>query len=71
MSIPQGNEESKKAKKLSESRAKNVYLYLIQNGINKKRLTFVGKGVTEMINPKPKMQEAEEVNKRVEFLITK
>lgn len=64
-----GNKNSVKAKKLSESRAKNAYSYLVENGIDKKRITYIGKGATEMINPKPKNNEEEEANRRVEFII--
>ncbi len=65
-----GDETSVKAKKLSENRAKNAYQYLVENGIAKNRMTYVGKGATEMINPRPKNREEEELNRRVEFLIT-
>lgn len=56
--------------KLAESRAKEVYSYLIDNGIDKKRLTFKGYGET-----KPKADNATEggrkQNRRTEFIITK
>jgi outer membrane protein OmpA-like peptidoglycan-associated protein len=70
VNAPGGDKTSMKAKKLSESRAKKAYLYLVQNGIDKKRVTFVGMGATEMIHPKPKNHDEEELNRRVEFLIT-
>lgn len=71
VNAPGGDKTSMKAKKLSESRAKNAYLYLVQNGIDKKRVTFVGMGATQMIHPKPRNHHEEELNRRVEFLITK
>ncbi len=56
--------------KLAENRAKEVYGYLITNGIDKKRLTFKGYGET-----KPKADNATEEgrkqNRRTEFIITK
>ena len=65
-----GNKTSSKAKKLSEGRAKNAYLYLVRNGVDKERITYIGKGATEMINPNPKTHKEEELNRRVEILIT-
>ncbi|MES2652312.1 MAG: OmpA family protein [Bacteroidota bacterium] len=56
--------------KLAENRAKEVYSYLITNGIDKKRLTFKGYGET-----KPKAdnttEEGRMQNRRTEFIITK
>ncbi len=56
--------------KLSENRAKSVYDYLINNGIDKKRLTYKGYGAT-----KPRADNATEEgrkkNRRTEFIITK
>jgi outer membrane protein OmpA-like peptidoglycan-associated protein len=57
------------AKKISEARAKRVYLYLIDKGIDKSRLEFSGYGNTEMIYPKPKNQYEEQANRRVEIKI--
>ncbi|RZL48636.1 MAG: hypothetical protein EOP00_08740 [Pedobacter sp.] len=56
--------------KLSENRAKSVYDFLINNGIDKQRLTFKGYGET---NPKSDnaTEEGRKNNRRTEFLITK
>lgn len=62
--------DSKLNEKLAENRAKEVYNYLITNGIEKKRLTFKGYGET-----KPKAdnttEEGRKQNRRTEFIITK
>jgi outer membrane protein OmpA-like peptidoglycan-associated protein len=51
---------------LSHNRAKAVYTYLIQNGIDKKRLTYKGLSNSQMIFPLPKNTEEADQNKRVE-----
>ncbi len=53
-------------KKLSEARAKSVYNYLINNGINKNRLTYEGKG--ELKSNKNGILEE---SRKVEFKIIK
>jgi outer membrane protein OmpA-like peptidoglycan-associated protein len=55
--------------KLSEQRAKKVMKYLIQNGIDRERLTFVGFGNTKPLYPKPKNSKEEQANRRVEVMI--
>jgi outer membrane protein OmpA-like peptidoglycan-associated protein len=57
------------SQKLSESRAKRVMAYLVDNGINKKRLKAVGYGNTRPIYPKPKFAYEEQANRRVEILV--
>lgn len=56
--------------KLSEARAKTVADYLIENGINKNRISYKGYGSTKPLksndNPKDRL-----ANRRVEFKITK
>lgn len=62
--------EAKLNEKLSENRAKAVYDFLINNGIDKKRLTFKGFGET-----KPQYEntteEGRKLNRRTQFIITK
>lgn len=55
---------------LSTKRAKAVMMFLNQNGIEKSRLSFEGRGTKEPINPLPeKDEEARAQNRRVEILI--
>ncbi|HTM98341.1 MAG TPA: OmpA family protein [Pedobacter sp.] len=62
--------ETKLNEKLSDNRAKEVFNYLIQQGISAKRLTYKGFGST-----KPKADNAtatgRQLNRRTEFMITK
>lgn len=62
--------EVKLNEKLSENRAKAVYDFLINNGIDRKRLSFKGYGES-----KPRAENATEEgrkqNRRTEFVITK
>jgi len=51
---------------LSHRRARAVYNYLIQNGIDKNRLTYKGLSNFQMIYPDPQSREQEDMNKRVE-----
>jgi outer membrane protein OmpA-like peptidoglycan-associated protein len=55
--------------KISEARAKRVKKYLVENGINKDRLTTVGLGNTKPIYPNPKLASEEQANRRVEIKI--
>jgi len=55
---------------ISSARAKAVYNYLIQNKIDRKRMTFKGYGVSRPIHPIPEKNALEEdENRRVEILI--
>jgi outer membrane protein OmpA-like peptidoglycan-associated protein len=54
---------------LSEARAKRVYNYLVENGIDKHRMSTVGKGSKEPIYPNPKFSYEEQMNRRVEIQI--
>jgi len=56
---------------LSQSRAKVVYYHLINNGIDKERLTFKGYGNSEMIHPRASNPAEEQVNRRVELKVIK
>ena len=62
----QGNKEHNK--NLSQNRAKAVYNYLIDNGINKNRLTFAGYDFTKPIAPNDS-EEGRALNRRTEFKI--
>lgn len=55
--------------KISEARAKRVKKYLVENGINKDRLTTVGLGNSKPIYPNPKLASEEQANRRVEIKI--
>lgn len=57
------------AQKMSESRAKMVMKYLVENGIDKDRLTAVGFGNTQPIYEDPKFSYEEQANRRVEIVI--
>ena len=62
-------ENSGKIQRLSEQRAKTVYKFLKDNGIDADRMTHKGYGNTAMIYENPKTPEEEEANRRVEILI--
>lgn len=62
-------ENSMAAKKISEARAKRVQKYLVENGIEKSRLSTEGFGNSEMIYPEPKFAYEEQANRRVEIKI--
>lgn len=57
------------AQRVSEARAKRVMKYLVDNGIDKNRLTAVGYGNTQPIYEKPKFFYEEQANRRVEVLV--
>lgn len=67
--VNETGENSLAAKKISEARAKRVYQYLIDKGVNKYRLEYKGMGNTEMIYPMPKNHYEEQANRRVEIKI--
>lgn len=62
-------ENSFAGQKISEARAKRVMKYLIDNGIDKHRLTAVGYGNTRPIFPNPERSHQEQANRRVEILV--
>ena len=64
-----GEELGFTAQKLSESRAKKVMQYLVDNGIAKERMISVGYGNTRPVYPTPKFAAEEQANRRVEILI--
>lgn len=57
------------AQKLSEARAKRVLNYLVENGIDKNRLTAIGLGNTKPIYPDAKFAYEEQANRRVEIKV--
>lgn len=59
----------KKASELSTQRALVVYNFLIENGINKERLTYVGKGFSEMIYKNTTDEKLVKFNRRIEIKI--
>lgn len=63
--------ESSSSFLLSESRAKVVYHYLINNGISKDRLSFKGYGNSEMIHPRANTPIQQQMNRRVELKVVK
>jgi outer membrane protein OmpA-like peptidoglycan-associated protein len=56
---------------LSQSRAKVIYYYLVNAGVDKERLTFKGYGNSEMIHPRASTPQEEQVNRRVELKVIK
>jgi len=62
-------ENNSAAQKMSEVRAKRVMNYLVENGIDKNRLTAVGYGNTLPIYVDPKFSYEEQANRRVEILV--
>lgn len=62
--------EEKDNQKLSENRAKAVYDYLINNGIDKKQLHYKGYGETQPAFDN-QTEEGRQKNRRTEFLIVK
>ena len=67
--VHSNGENTFEAQKLSEARAKRVYNYLVENGINKERLTTVGYGNTMPIFPNAKFASEEQSNRRVEIKV--
>ncbi len=57
------------SQKLSEARAKRVMNFLIENGINKDRLTSKGYGNTVPVYEKPRFSYEEQANRRVEIVV--
>ncbi len=54
---------------LSKGRAKKVYDYLVKNGIDNSRLTYLGMGLTNPIVPFDASDKAQVLNRRVEIKI--
>lgn len=64
-----GDNDGVGAQKLSEARAKRVMIYLINNGIDKARMTAIGYGGSKPIYPNAKFSYEEQANRRVEILV--
>ena len=55
---------------ISTARARAVYMFLLRNKIDRKRMTYKGYGITRPIHPIPEQSEAEkDENRRVEIMI--
>lgn len=55
---------------VSESRAKAIFIFLLQNKINRKRMSYKGFGATKPVHPIPEQSaQEEEDNRRVEIMI--
>jgi outer membrane protein OmpA-like peptidoglycan-associated protein len=67
--VHSNGENTFEAQKLSEARAKRVFHYLVENGIDKTRLTTVGYGNTAPIFPNAKFASEEQSNRRVEIKV--
>lgn len=61
----------RKYRKLSTARAKAIYEKLVEAGIDKSRMDYVGFGNSKMIYPTPVNNRQAEANRRVEVEITK
>ena len=55
--------------RISEERAKRVRDYLIENGIDRRRLSYIGYGNTRPIYPEARLSYEEQANRRVEIMI--
>ena len=58
-------------KLLSRNRAREIYQYLINNGISSSRLSYKGMGASQKIVPEEETEKDRETNRRVEFVIIK
>jgi outer membrane protein OmpA-like peptidoglycan-associated protein len=58
-----------KAKRLSKKRAKTVKAFLVESGIDKKRISVVGYGNSKMIYPEAFSDAEKQANRRVEIKI--
>ena len=67
--VHEKGENSHAGQKISEARAKKVMNYLIENGIDKTRMTAQGYGNTVPIYPDAKFAYEEQANRRVEVKI--
>lgn len=69
--VNEDNDKDLVSMKLSKKRAQKVVAYLIEGGIDPKRLTAIGFGNTKPIYKNPQTEEEKEANRRVEILIRK
>jgi outer membrane protein OmpA-like peptidoglycan-associated protein len=56
---------------LSRNRAREIYQYLINNGITANRLSYLGMGGSQKIIAEESSEEDRTTNRRVEFIIIK
>ena len=69
--VNEDNDKDMVSMKLSKRRAQKVVDYLVEGGIDSKRLTAIGFGNTKPIYKTPQTEEEKEANRRVEILIQK
>ncbi|HRP52838.1 MAG TPA: OmpA family protein [Fluviicola sp.] len=67
--VHSNGENTLEAQKLSEARAKRVFKYLVDNGIDKNRLKTIGLGNTMPLFPNAKYPSEEQANRRVEIKV--
>lgn len=65
----ESGKETALGRKMSEARAKMVLKFLVDNGIDKKRLSAVGFGSSKPLIAEPKFSYEEQANRRVEIMI--
>jgi outer membrane protein OmpA-like peptidoglycan-associated protein len=69
--VNEDNDKDLVSMKLSKKRAQKVVDYLVEGGIDSRRLTAIGFGNTKPIYKTPQTEEEKEANRRVEILIQK
>jgi outer membrane protein OmpA-like peptidoglycan-associated protein len=57
------------ANRLSQARAQGVKSYLVAHGIEADRISTIGMNCSQMLFPKPKNEQEQELNRRVEFIV--
>ncbi|MEN9972724.1 MAG: hypothetical protein RIS20_1071 [Bacteroidota bacterium] len=67
--VNEDNDKNLVSMKLSKKRAQRVVDYLIEGGVEEKRLKAIGFGNTKPIYKNPQSEEEKEANRRVEILI--
>jgi outer membrane protein OmpA-like peptidoglycan-associated protein len=67
--VNEDNDKNLVSMKLSKKRAQRVVDYLIEGGVDEKRLKAIGFGNTKPIYKNPESEEEKEANRRVEVLI--
>lgn len=60
-----------KLRRLSKARAKVVYEYLIENGIEPQKISYKGYGNSKLIHTNPSSEKENRENRRVEVVVTK
>ena len=67
--VNEDNNKDMVSMKLSKRRAQKVVDYLVDGGVDSRRLTAIGFGNTKPIYKTPQTEEEKEANRRVEILI--